>query len=166
MNCVIGIDPGSNITGYAVVEEVNNKYHVLTWGIVDCRKLNSISEKLTKIFKTLSSIIDEFSPRSLAIENIFVSKNVKSALKLGHARGTAIVAAGNKGVAVYEYTPLEIKKSVAGYGQADKEQINFMVKKLCNIREEIKPVDASDAIAVAVCHLNSNSLQQLIAAQK
>jgi len=160
---VLGIDPGSNVMGYAVVEQVSGKFRPIVWGVVDCRKEKDFPAKLIKIFQGVSEVIREYSPDVLSIENVFVSKNVSSALKLGHARGAAIVAAANQGLEVHEYSPLEIKQSVTGTGRADKDQVNLMVKRLCNIKEEIKPTDASDAIATAVCHLCSSKLKALLA---
>ena len=124
---VIGIDPGSNCTGYGVVEEINRQLKVVTWGSIRCNAKESFPERLKKIYDGLLGIINEFSPDSVSIECIFFATNAQATLKLGQARGVAILAAVNTGRPVAEYSPLEVKQSVVGYGKADKEQVRSMV---------------------------------------
>ena len=151
---ILGIDPGSRITGYGIiVKEGNRLIHVDNGAIfTDPRK--EFSVRLLTVFRGLSDVIDRFRPDAVAVENIFFATNVQSALKLGQARGAAIVAGGNAGLPVFEYTALQVKQAVVGHGRATKEQVQQMVKVLLNLPETAQ-ADASDALAIAVCHAHS-----------
>lgn len=158
---VLGIDPGTNTSGYGLVKIEGNKLsHVISGQIIN-RPSYQFQLRLKNIYDGLKKIIDEYSPDLVAIENIFHAKNIQSALKLGHARGVAILAAVNSGIYVYEYTPLQIKTSVVGYGGAEKEQVQKMVKEILNL-PQILPEDESDALAVAICHINSSKIKNII----
>ena len=150
---VLGIDPGSLVTGYGLVEKQNNKLHCIHWGIIKPSNKLPFYERIHNIFKSMIEIMDRFGPQEMAIEDIFFAKNVKSALKLGHARGAALIAAVHCGIEISEYTPLEIKQSVVGYGRASKEQVRSMVQVILKTSENMS-LDASDALAVAICHHN------------
>lgn len=152
---VLGIDPGSNITGYGIVEKNGRDLKTLKWGAIRTKRNQSFPEKLKKIYDELSEVIKDYEPTVAAIENIFFAKNANSALKLGQVRGATIIAAANSGLEIAEYTPLEIKQSITGYGMADKNQVQSMVTKLLCLKETPKPFDASDALATAICHLHS-----------
>lgn len=158
----MGIDPGNSATGYAVVESQNNRLKALTWGVIRPLANIAYSARMKYIYDNLSSVIEEFSPDEVAIEELFMAENAKSAIKLGQVRGVAIVAAANKGKSVAEYTPLYVKKSVVGYGRASKEQVREMVIRIVSSKQENIPFDASDAMAIAICHSNSASFQQKI----
>jgi crossover junction endodeoxyribonuclease RuvC len=152
---VLGIDPGSIITGYGIVEKKGKNLNTLKWGAIRTKRNQSFPEKLKKIYDDLCEIIKDYEPSVAAIENIFFAENAKSALKLGQVRGATIVALINSGLKTAEYTPLEIKQSITGYGRSDKNQIRIMVTKLLCLKETPQPFDASDALAVAICHLHS-----------
>jgi crossover junction endodeoxyribonuclease RuvC len=154
---VLGIDPGSRITGYGIVEQQGNRLVHVDNGAIFTDKATDFAGRLKLIFEGLSAIIAEYRPEQVAVENIFFSTNVQSALKLGQARGAAIVAAVHAGLPVAEYTALQVKKAVVGQGRAEKGQVQKMLKALLGL-PEIAQADASDALAVAVCHINSHEL--------
>jgi crossover junction endodeoxyribonuclease RuvC len=150
---VLGVDPGSNVTGYGLVEQKNNRLSCVDYGIVRPPAKAPFSLRIYHIFKELSDIMGRFGPGEMAVEDLFYAKNVQSSLKLGHARGAIFVAAVQNNVRIFEYSPLEIKKSVVGYGRATKEQVRAMVRMILKLDAE--PVlDTSDALAAAVCHLH------------
>lgn len=156
---VMGIDPGSNCTGYGVVEEVKGQLSVVHWGAVCSKSGQVFPERLKVIYNELVRVIREFSPDVAVVEDLFFAKNVKSALKLGQTRGAVLMAAVNEKVAIAEYSPLEIKQSVVGYGRADKTQVRDMVAVLLGLAEKPEPFDASDALAAAICHLHTAASQ-------
>jgi crossover junction endodeoxyribonuclease RuvC len=157
---VLGIDPGSRITGYGIVDQNGNKLVHVDNGAIFTDKAADFPGRLKKIFDGLSEVIAQYRPDEVAIENIFFSTNVQSALKLGQARGAAIVAAVNAGLPVAEYSALQVKQAVVGRGRAEKGQVQKMLKALLGLPETAQ-ADASDALAVAVCHINSYGLKQL-----
>lgn len=146
---ILGIDPGSTITGYAVIEGDAT----LAACVIDCIRLprTDFPTRLGRIFTELSAVIERYAPEEMAIENVFVSRNASSALKLGQARGAAICAAAARGLPVSEYTPTQIKQAIVGRGHADKVQIQHMVGMLLNVRTPLQ-ADAADAAGVAICH--------------
>lgn len=147
---VLGVDPGSRITGYGVIEAEKNQVRFVDCGII---KVNGddFSVRLKQIFDALGTVIAELDPDEMAIEKVFVHRNVTSALKLGQARGAALLAAATRGLDVFEYSPNEIKQAVTGRGHADKTQIQHMIRVLMGLREA-PSADAADALAVAICH--------------
>lgn len=150
---VLGIDPGSQITGYGIVERKRQGITYINHGEIKANKKEPFSISLKNIYNNLSEIISHSSPDAIALEDIFYGKNVKSLIKLGHARGVAILAASQSNIPIFEYTPLEVKKAVVGYGRAEKSQVQKMVKAILKLNE-LPPADASDALAVAICHIN------------
>ncbi len=150
---VLGIDPGSVTTGWGVVEFQDRKFTHIANGSVKTKSKTPLPERLGTIFQDLSRVIEEHHPTIAAIEEVFVSKNIQSALKLGHARGVAIAAANHAKLPVHEYSALQVKKSVVGYGRAEKNQVQEMVKILLSLPKPAQE-DASDALAVAMCHIN------------
>jgi len=150
---VLGIDPGSQVTGYGVVDKARGGLCHIVHGEIRPGKGAKLTECLQCIFDELYEVIGRSAPDALVIENIFYGKNVRSLIRQGHCRGVAILAGRQRGIAVYEYTPLEIKKAVVGYGRAEKEQVQRMVKAILNLAELPSP-DAADALAVAICHIN------------
>jgi len=152
---VFGIDPGSERTGYGCVDTDGSRHRIITCGAIRTPASASFPEKLHVIHQGLAALLAECRPDCVAIENIFHAVNVRSALKLGHARGVAMLAAVEAGVPVVEYTPAEIKRSVVGYGRAEKHQVQQMVKLILGLTAAPTPHDAADALAVAICHVHS-----------
>ena len=149
---ILGVDPGTLITGFGIIEMERGKYSVLTYNVVKNSGGNSMPIRLKRIYDRLCEIINQYHPDEFAIETAFYGKNAQSALKIGHARGVAILAAVNYEIPTAEYSPREIKKAVTGNGAASKQQVQFMVQTHLRIRETPKYFDASDALAVALCH--------------
>jgi crossover junction endodeoxyribonuclease RuvC len=150
-----GIDPGSERTGYGCVESAGSRHRVVMCGAITTPARASFPDKLLQIHRELATLIAECRPDCVAVENLFYAVNVRSALKLGHARGVAMLAAVQAGVPVMEYTPAEIKRAVVGYGRAEKHQVQHMVKLLLGLPAPPAPHDAADALAVAICHVHS-----------
>lgn len=161
---IFGIDPGSERTGYGCVETDGSRHHVVVSGAIATPGLATFAEKLLVIHSRLAGLIADCQPDCAAIENLFHATNVRSALKLGHARGVAMLAAVEAGLPVFEYTPAEIKRAVVGYGRAEKPQVQQMVKLLLGLAEIPMPHDAADALAVAICHVHSHSPARVAAA--
>ena len=152
---IFGIDPGSDRTGYGCVETDGSRHRIITSGAIKTAASASFPEKLLQIHTELATLLGECRPDGVAIENLFYSNNARSALKLGHARGVAMLAAVEAGLPVAEYTPAEVKRAVVGYGRAEKHQVQQMVKLILGLDVAPTPHDASDALAVAICHCNS-----------
>ena len=153
---VLGIDCGTEYTGYGVVElEDSGRLVCLTCGAVKLSARDPMAQRLSKIFSSLQEIIQAHRPDRVAIEDVFYALNVKSALKLGQVRGVAMMAAAMSGLEVSEYAPLSIKSAVVGYGRAEKQQVQQMVTRLLNMAEVPEPPDAADALAIAICHLHT-----------
>lgn len=155
---ILGIDPGVAITGYGIVDYTGNKFKVIEYGAVMTSSDLDLSKRLLKIHQDLSNIINKFNPDVFAIEELFFNKNVKTALTVGHGRGAAILSASIRNLPVFEYTPLQVKQAVAGYGRAEKSQIQQMIKVLLCLPAIPKPDDVADALAVAVCHAHSSTM--------
>ncbi len=151
---VLGVDPGTLVTGYGVVMRNRNSMHLVSCGTVRNKANVSMPLRLKKIYTNLRSVIETFHPDEFAIESAFYGKNAQSALKLGHARGVAILAAVESEIPTTEYSPREVKKAVVGNGAASKEQVQYMVKSMLRLSSAKMLHDTSDAIAIAICHLN------------
>jgi crossover junction endodeoxyribonuclease RuvC len=149
---ILGVDPGSLITGFGVIEVERQKYSVLTYGVVKNLDSHSMPLRLKKIYECLCRVISRYHPDEFAIETAFYGKNAQSTLKIGHARGVSILAAVTHEIPTTEYSPREIKKAVTGNGAASKQQVRYMVKSRLGLREAPKLFDASDALAVTLCH--------------
>ena len=149
---ILGIDPGTMVMGYGVIREQGKKMELITMGVINLKKLANQALKLKKIFERVLEIINEYHPDELAIEAPFFGKNVQSMLKLGRAQGIVIAASLHAGMEVYEYSPRKIKQSITGNGNASKEQVSAMLCRMYPISEHIQFLDATDALAVAVCH--------------
>ena len=152
---IFGIDPGSERTGYGCVERSGSRHHLVLCGSLAAPASATFPERLHHIHAGLAALLEECRPDCVAVESIFHAKNVRSALKLGHARGVALLAASEAGLSVHEYAPAEIKRAVVGYGRAEKGQVGQMVKLLLGLDAIPKPHDATDALAVAICHLHN-----------
>lgn len=157
---VLGIDPGISVTGWGVVESLGNKYRAVAHGCIRTDAGASLPVRLGEIFTGVNLVIVKYQPQLAAVEEIFVAQNPTSALKLGHARGAAIAAINLGGLHIFEYTALQVKKAVVGYGRAEKHQVQEMVKMLLAMSKPA-PTDAADALAAAVCHLNQAPLLRL-----
>ena len=156
---VIGIDPGTQHTGYGVVTEQGGQSVALDWGVISPRPSLALPDKLQTIYVALQACLDTHHPGVLAVEELFFAKNVRSAVTLAHARGVTLLAAATAGLEVVAYSPLEIKQAVVGYGRADKRQVQAMVQVLLNIRGPMPAEDAADALAIALCHLHGRRLR-------
>ena len=159
---VLGIDPSLKSTGFGLIEGNENDYIVLDFGCIKASGKLPFHDKINAIRINIEKIIHTFTPDEIAVENPFYAQNIKTALILGQVRGAILVAVADNKLPLFEYSPLEIKKSVTGYGQADKDQVRSMVSTLLHIDKEILEVDASDALATAFCHLNSRLFQKKI----
>jgi crossover junction endodeoxyribonuclease RuvC len=151
---ILGVDPGTLYTGYAVIEGVNEKIKLRDCNVIKISPKNSLPLRLKQIYDSLTEVIDKYLPDEFAIETAYYSKNVQSTLKLGHARGVSILAAVNRQIPASEYSPREVKKSIVGTGAASKEQVRYMVGRILKIKLVTKSFDVSDAIAIALCHHN------------
>jgi crossover junction endodeoxyribonuclease RuvC len=154
---IFGIDPGSERTGYGCIESSGGRYRVVICGILSAPPRATFPEKLLAIHRGLRALLARHEPECVAVENIFYAKNVRSALKLGHARGVALLAASESAIPVVEYSPAEIKRSVVGYGRAEKHQVQGMMKVLLGLEAVPSPHDVADALAVALCHIHTSS---------
>lgn len=148
---VLGIDPGLALTGWAIVKK-KDQPKLVEYGCIKTTSKKSSSERLSKIYSKLQKIIEKYQPEVVVLENLFFSANVKTALKVGEARGVIKICAALNNLPISEFTPLQIKNSITGYGRADKNQIQQMVKALLNLKEIPKPDDAADAVAVALTY--------------
>jgi crossover junction endodeoxyribonuclease RuvC len=156
MRRILGIDPGSRITGYGVIESDGNKSIHIASGCIRLQHAG-LPERLGEIYRAISQVIADYAPTEMAVEEVFVSKNPSSALKLGHARGAAVCAGVMAGLPIAEYTPRRIKQTVVGTGAADKDQVQHMIKLILQLSGKLS-ADQSDALAVAISHAHSNSV--------
>ncbi len=152
---VLGIDPGSQRTGYGCVDSDGQRHSLVLCGTIRASATHAFPTRLAAIFRELSAVVRDCQPECVAIENLFHASNVRSALKLGHARGVAMLAAVEAGLTVVEYTPAEVKRAIVGYGRAEKPQVQRMIKLLLRLDRVPAPHDAADALAVAICHLHA-----------
>jgi crossover junction endodeoxyribonuclease RuvC len=152
---IVGIDPGSERTGYGCVETDGRRHRLITCGAIASAAGDAFPDRLARIYRELSALLARTRPECVAVESVFHAVNARSALKLGHARGVALLAAVEAGCTVVEYTPAEVKRAVVGYGRADKRQVQQMIKLLLGLDAPPLPYDASDALAVAICHVHS-----------
>ncbi len=150
---ILGIDPGSHVTGYGIIEKKGNYLQHVLHGEIKPKKDSPLSATLIFVYQQLSAVISQTAPQAIALENIFYGKNVRSLIKQAQVRGVVIFAGADKGLDVFEYSPLEIKKAVVGYGRAEKRQVQVMVKAILKL-PELPPADAADALATAICHAN------------
>ncbi len=154
---IFGIDPGSQRTGYGCIERSGSRHHLVICGSLAAPAHATFAEKLQVIHAGLSALIARHHPECIAVEDIFYARNVRAALKLGHARGVALLAASEAGVPIFEYSPAEIKRAVVGYGRAEKPQVQEMIRLLLGLERAPSPHDVADALAVAICHLHAST---------
>jgi len=163
---ILGIDPGISITGYGFVADLGDRITLVDYGAIVIPRKLSMPERLRKLYQELTAIIEGQRPDEAAVEKLFLAKNVRAALTLGQARGVALLAAANYNIPVYEYTPLEIKQAIVGYGRAPKRQVQLALKMLLELDTVPEPEDAADAIAVALCHLSSRRMREITAEER
>ncbi len=161
---VLGIDPGSVVSGFGIVDGEGGRIRFVDAGHIGASSRLPFPERLKKMYDGIEAVISKHGPDAVAVENVFFARNAGSALKLGHARGVALLAAVNLHLPVFEYTPTEIKQSVVGYGGAEKAQVRQMVKTLLKLSVLPEPLDASDALACAICHIHSAGMKGAIRA--
>ncbi|QIB69286.1 crossover junction endodeoxyribonuclease RuvC [Aminipila butyrica] len=159
---ILGIDPGYAILGYGIIDMKGNHFEVCGYGAVTTEASMDMTDRLKCLYSSLMEIIVEYEPEVASVEELFFNTNVKTAIMVGQARGVAILACANSGMSIAEYTPLQIKQALVGYGRAEKKQVQAMVKTILNLKEVPKPDDTADALAAAICHGHSaNSSQRL-----
>lgn len=162
---ILGIDPGYAILGYGIIEKTGNHFSPIHYGAVTTPKEMPMDQRLEHLYDELREIIEEYRPEVASIEQLYFNNNAKTAINVGQARGVAVLACIKGGLEIAEYTPLQIKQALVGYGRADKKQVQFMVKTMLNLAQVPKPDDTADALAAAICHGHSadtrNRLRQI-----
>jgi crossover junction endodeoxyribonuclease RuvC len=159
---VLGIDCGSRITGYGVIDSDGADCLYVSCGAIRVQSSDALALRLKSIYSGISRVIREYAPQAAAFESLFYAANVQSALKLGHVRGVSVFAAVEADLPVFEYSPLEVKSAVTGYGRAEKPQVQQMVRALLRLSDVPSPYDAADALAVAICHVHSNRYKKAV----
>ena len=157
---ILGIDPGFAITGYSIIEYVGNKFKLVSSGAIKTEAGMSFPLRLSKIFTDLNAIIDEFNPDAISVEELFFNNNAKTAINVAQARGVVIVVGCQRNIPTFEYTPLQVKQAVVGYGRADKIQVQKMVKTILKVEKLPKLDDITDSMAIAICHAHSSRFAQ------
>lgn len=156
---VLGIDPGYGIVGFGVVESGSyGVYNVVDYGVISTSKENSITERLQEIYDSITQLIETYKPDAVAIEELFFNTNITTGIKVAQARGVILLACKQKMDELYEYTPLQIKQAITGNGRAEKKQMQLMVQSILGLEKLPRPDDAADALAVAICHLQTNNV--------
>jgi crossover junction endodeoxyribonuclease RuvC len=158
---VLGLDPGTATTGYGVVEQVRGELRMVTFGTIRTAAGQPLVDRLQEIYQAVEALAAQWTPETSAVEELFFSRNARTAMSVGHARGVTLLALADAGLEVAEYTPLQIKQAVTGYGNADKRQVQEMVRLLLGLEKPPRPDDAADALAVAICHIHSARLSTL-----
>ncbi len=160
---IFGIDPGYAITGFSLLSYANNCFETVDYGVIRTEAGTPFPERLLAIDQAIQTLIERYKPGCMAVEEIFFSRNTTTAMGTAHVRGVAVVSGARAGIPVFEYTPIQVKKAVTGYGRADKEQVQYMVCRLLNLRQIPQPDDAADALAVAICHAHSGDRPEALA---
>jgi crossover junction endodeoxyribonuclease RuvC len=158
---VLGLDPGTATTGYGVVEQVRGELQMVTFGTIRTAAGQPLVARLQEIYRAIKALTVQWTPEESAVEELFFSRNARTAMSVGHARGVTLLALADAELPVAEYTPLQIKQAVTGYGNADKAQVQEMVRLLLGLEKPPRPDDAADALAVAICHIHSARLGKL-----
>jgi crossover junction endodeoxyribonuclease RuvC len=159
---ILGVDPGTAMTGYGLVGGDGDELALVGYGVITTTADSPLPRRLQTLYRELTGVMARYRPTAVAIEELFFSRNVRTALAVGQARGIALLAAAEAGLSVYEYTPLQVKQAVVGYGRATKDQVQQMVRMLLGLDVVPQPDDAADAIAVAICHLHSSHLTAML----
>jgi len=158
---IVGIDCGTERTGFGVIDSDGRRHQLVTAGVIRTNASEPLAQRLLRIARDLRTVIEDCSPEAVAVEEVFHAVNAKSALKLAHVRGVALLVAAEAGLSVHEYSPLAVKMSVVGYGRAEKQQVQMMVLSLLGAKQHFQSFDATDALAVAICHSAQSSLLAL-----
>lgn len=159
---ILGIDPGIAIVGFGFIDQQGSKLTPVQYGCIKTEANSDPSLRLKQIYEAIEQLIDKYKPDAVAIEKLFFNRNVTTALTVGQARGVLMLAAAQRDITVAEYTPLQVKQAVVGYGKAEKHQVQDMVKLLLNLQQVPKPDDVADALAIAICHAHAAPMSQLI----
>ena len=159
--CILGIDPGTATTGFGLIEETQTGLLTLEYGIISTPAKMPMDKRLVILYDRLNELLFKYHPESCAVERLFFRRNVTTAISVGQARGVILLSLSKNNVPIAEYTPMEIKLAVAGYGGAEKKQVQFMVQSILELKELPKPDDAADALAIAICHLHSKRIMDL-----
>jgi len=159
---VLGIDPGLALAGYGIVEGDAQRMQAIHYGSIETKSSLTLPQRLTILYRAVTELIEEYNPQELAVEELFFNRNVTTAFTVGQARGVFLLAAEQQGLVYHQYAPSQVKSAVTGYGRADKPQVQQMVKVLLNLPAIPKPDDTADALAIAICHLQSSRLRNVI----
>ena len=154
---ILGLDPGIATIGFGLVESGRSKYSLVRCGVITTPAHTSLSSRLEQIYDDLTQLLEAFKPEAVSIEELFFNTNITTGIAVAHGRGVILLACQKAGVKIYEYTPLQVKQAVCGYGRAEKSQVMDMVRRLCNLKAPPKPDDAADAVALALCHARSST---------
>ena len=154
---ILGIDPGIATIGFAVLDSEKSQYRLLQCGVITTPAHTSLSSRLDQIYTDMRQLLDAFRPDAVSVEELFFNTNITTGIAVAHGRGVILLACQQAGVKIFEYTPLQVKQSVVGYGRAEKKQVMDMVRRLCNLQAAPKPDDAADAVALALCHARSST---------
>ena len=153
---ILGIDPGYAITGYGIVEYVGNHFKLISSGAIETKKGVPFPKRIQKIYVDMMDLIAEYKPDAIAVEELFFNTNITTGIQVAHGRGAVVISASKTDTPIFEYTPLQVKQAVVGYGRADKKQVQTMVKAILNLDKIPKLDDTTDAIAIAICHAHSS----------
>ena len=159
---ILGIDPRTAITGYGVIERQAGQYRLIDYGCITTPAHTPISQRLITIYQGMQCLLTEYQPDEVAMEELFFNRNVTTAITVGQARGVLMLAAAQQGLPIGEYTPLQVKQAISGYGRADKKQVQYMVCQILSLKEIPRPDDAADALAVAICHGNWHKFSKMV----
>lgn len=154
---ILGIDPGIATIGFGIVDSEKNRHRLVTCGVITTPAHTSLSSRLEQIYEDLQRLLEAFKPDAVSIEELFFNTNITTGIAVAHGRGVILLACRKAGVGIYEYTPLQVKQAVVGYGRAEKAQVMDMVRRLCGLSAPPKPDDAADAVALALCHARSST---------
>ena len=157
MLVIIGLDPGIATVGFGIIQESRGNFSALAYGAIRTEAGLPLSERLEIIYNDLNAMLDQFHPDAVAIEELFFNTNITTGISVAHGRGILLLACRQKGIQIFEYTPLQVKQAVVGYGRAEKKQVMEMVRRICQLSALPKPDDAADAIALALCHARSST---------
>lgn len=159
---VLGIDPGTARTGYGIVEEVSGSQKIVDCGCIETSNSLPIEQRLKQIYDGIMTLLNTYPVNVVSVEKLFFNKNLKTVVDVNQARGVVLLSSANKGIAIHEYTPLQVKQSIIGSGNATKKQVQFMVKTILSLEKEPQPDDAADALALAICYLNCKDFIDLV----
>ncbi len=154
---ILGIDPGVATIGFGLIETEKNKTQLIRCGVITTPAHTSLASRLDQIYHDLSELLEAFKPDAVSIEELFFNTNITTGIAVAHGRGVILLACQQAGVQIYEYTPLQVKQAVVGYGRAEKKQVMEMVRRICSLKAPPKPDDAADAVALALCHARSTT---------